>query len=200
MSHVSPDTPVREEETIVARVQLAPLSSMTPEQKQAYEEAAAGRRGHAPAPMIAWLKSPELARRAQKLGEFVRYETTLPPRLSELAILLTARHWTSHFEWQAHKPEGLKAGIEPDIIDAIAARRRPSLKTEEERAVYRLTTSLLETHQIPEDLYRAGVQALGERRVVELVGLLGYYALVSMTLNAFEIGLPEATAPELLER
>jgi 4-carboxymuconolactone decarboxylase len=171
---------------------------MTPEEKQVYEEAAAGRRGHAPTPLIAWLKSPELARRAQKLGEFVRYETTLPPHLSELAILITARHWTSHYEWQVHKKEGLKAGVDPETIEAIAGRRRPAFKTDQEHVVYRVSTSLLETHQIPEDLYRAGVQALGDRGVVELVGLLGYYTLVSMTLNAFEIGLPEATAPELL--
>lgn len=181
----------------MTRVHLPPLSSMTPDEKQVYEEAAAGRRGHAPAPLTAWLKSPELARRAQKLGEFVRYETTLPPRLSELAILITARHWTAHYEWQAHKKEGLKAGIDPEAIDAIARRRLPVFKTDEERVVYNVSTSLLEMHVIPDDLYRAAVGALGDRGIVELVGLLGYYALVSMTLNVFEIGLPEATAPEL---
>ena len=181
----------------MARVHLPPLSSMTPDEKRVYEEAAAGRRGHAPAPLTAWLKSPELARRAQKLGEFVRYETTLPPRLSELAILITARHWTSHYEWQAHKKEGLKAGIDPETIDAIARRRLPVFKTDEERVVYNVSTTLLEMHVIPDDLYRAAVRALGDRGIVELVGLLGYYALVSMTLNVFEIGLPEATAPEL---
>lgn len=181
----------------MARVHLPPLSAMTSDERQVYEEAVAGRRGHAPAPMTAWLKSPELARRAQKLGEFVRYETTLPPHLSELAILITARHWTSHYEWQVHKKEGLRAGIDPETIEAIARRRLPAFKTDEERVVYDVSTTLLEVHGIPDDLYRAAARALGERGVVELVGLLGYYALVSMTLNAFEIGLPEATAPEL---
>ena len=84
----------------MARIQLTPLAEMTPEQRSVYDEAASGLRGHAPAPMTAWLQNAELARRAQKLGELVRYQTSLPPRLSELAILMVARHWTAHFEWQ----------------------------------------------------------------------------------------------------
>jgi 4-carboxymuconolactone decarboxylase len=97
----------------LARIQLTPVSEMTPQQRSAYDEAASGLRGHVPAPMTAWLQNAELACRAQKLGELLRYETSLPPRLSELAILVVARHWTAHFEWQAHKKEALKAGINP---------------------------------------------------------------------------------------
>jgi alkylhydroperoxidase family enzyme len=107
------------------RLDLPPEEAMTPEQKEAVAEVVSGLRGRVPAPMIAWLRNPELARRGQKLGELLRYQTTLPPRLSELAILVCARHWTSHHEWTAHKREALKAGLEPAIIEAIAARRAP---------------------------------------------------------------------------
>lgn len=171
---------------------------MTPEQKSVYEEAAGGRRGHAPAPMIAWLQNPEFARRAQTLGELMRYETALPPRLSELAILIVARHWTAHFEWQAHKRDALKAGVSPEVIASIAAGNVPDLATEEERMVYRIATTLLETRAVPDVLYQEGVRVLRERGVVDLVGILGYYTLVAMTLNTFEIGLPEATQSDLV--
>lgn len=183
----------------MSRIQLPALDKMTPEQRAVHDEAASGRRGHVPAPMIAWLKSPEFARRAQKLGELLRYETSLPPRLSELAILITARYWTSHYEWRVHKQEALKAGLKPEAIAMIASRRRPNLESEAEFAVYDIATSLLKTGTIADELYRQAVRALTERGIVELVGILGYYTLVSFTLNAFEINLPEAVEPELLD-
>jgi 4-carboxymuconolactone decarboxylase len=185
-------------EAILARIKLPPLDEMTPEQRSAYDEAAGGRRGHAPAPMIAWLQNPELARRAQKLGELMRYETSLPPRLSELAILIVARHWTAHFEWQAHKKEALKAGVSLEVIASIASGKTPELATDEERMVYRIATTLVEKRAIPDALYQEGVRVLRERGIVDLVGVLGYYTLVAMTLNTFEIGLPEATQADLI--
>jgi 4-carboxymuconolactone decarboxylase len=185
-------------EVILARIKLPPLDEMTSQQKSVYDEAAGGRRGHVPAPMIAWLQNPELARRAQKLGELMRYETTLPPQLSELAILIVARHWTAHFEWQAHKKEALKAGISPELIASIAAHQTPQLASEEQRAVYRIATTLLEMRAVPDELYREGVRVLRERGVVDLIGILGYYTLVAMTLNTFEIGLPEARQEDLV--
>ena len=181
----------------MARIELTPEAERTPEEKAVCEEAVSGLRGRVPAPMIAWLKNPELARRGQRLGELLRYQTVLEPRLSELAILVTARHWTAHYEWMVHKREGLKAGMDPEVVAAIAARREPSLRDEREKVVYDVSTTLLSTRRVPDALYRRGVEALGERGMVELVGILGYYALVAMTLNVFEIGLPEAFAPEL---
>ena len=127
----------------------------------------------------------------------MRYETSLPPRLSELAILIVARHWTAHFEWQAHKRDALKGGVSPEVIASIAAHKVPELATEEERAVYRIATTLLETRAVPDALYQEGVRVLRERGVVDLIGVLGYYTLVAMTLNTFEIGLPEAMQPDL---
>lgn len=181
----------------MARIELTPEVDRTPEEQAVCLEAISGLRGRVPAPMIAWLKNPELARRGQRLGELLRYETTLEPRLSELAILVTARHWSAHYEWAVHKREGLKAGMDPEVVAAIAARREPSLRDERERAVYDVSSTLLATRRVPDALYREGVAALGERGMVELVALLGYYTLVAMTLNVFEIGLPDSFAPEL---
>ena len=179
------------------RLDLPPEAAMTPDQRAACAEAVAGIRGRVPAPMIAWIRNPELATRGQKLGELLRYQTTLEPRLSELAILVCARHWTSHHEWTAHKREGLKAGMDPEVIAAIAARQAPALADARERAVYDVASTLLASGRVPAPLYERGLTALGERGMVELVGILGYYCLVALTLNAFELGLPGSLAPEL---
>lgn len=179
------------------RLELPPEDAMTQAQKAAVAEAIAGVRGRVPAPMVAWLQNPDLASRGQKLGELLRYQTTLEPRLSELAILVCGRHWTSHHEWTAHKREGLKAGMDPDVIAAIAARRTPILRDAREQAVYGVATTLLATGRVPKSLYDSAVAALGERGLVELVGILGYYCLVALTLNTFELGIPGSIAPEL---
>ncbi|MGA2718373.1 MAG: carboxymuconolactone decarboxylase family protein [Candidatus Acidiferrales bacterium] len=183
----------------MARIKLTALSAMSPEEKRAYQEAAAGLRGHAPAPMTAWLKNPELARRAQKLGEFIRFEMSLPSRLRELAILVVARHWSAHHEWLVHKKIALEAGVSADIVADIAARRQPSFKNNADQVVYGIAAQMLETRSISDDLYQEAISELGEQQVVELVGVLGYYSFVSMTLVAFEIGLPEDLQPELLD-
>ena len=179
------------------RVRDLKPEEMSPAQRQVADEAAAGKRGRVPAPLRAWLHSPELGARAQRLGEFLRYDTVLGPYLSELAILVTARAWTAHYEWYAHKREGLKAGIEPDVIADIARRRRPQLEDPKSVAVYDYAVTLHETHQVPLAIHEAALAALGEQGVVELVGLLGYYTLVAMTLNGFDIGLPDGEAIEL---
>lgn len=181
------------------RLDLPAEATMTPEQQQAVAEVVSGIRGRVPAPMIAWLRNPELARRGQKLGELLRYQTTLPPRLSELAILVCARHWTSHHEWTAHKREALKAGLEPDIIAAIAARRAPEFPDAAAALVHEFSSVLLTAGGVPPALHARGIAEFGERGVVELVGILGYYCLVALTLNAFELGLPGSHAPELEE-
>jgi len=170
---------------------------MTEEQRRVYDATVAGKRGRAPAPLMAWLASPVLADRAQKLGEFARYDTTFPPRLSELAILVVARYWTAQYEWTAHKAEALKAGWDLATIDEIANRRRPQFKNADERVVYDFSLTLNQTHAIPTELYQTAIDVLGERAVVELVGILGYYTLISMTLNTFEISPPDGKPAEL---
>jgi 4-carboxymuconolactone decarboxylase len=178
------------------RIKIRGPEEMNQEQRRVYEETVAGRRGRIPAPLIAWLESPVLADRAQRLGEFLRYETSLRPRLSELAILVVARHWTAQFEWTAHKAEALQAGLDPGIIDDIARRRPPRFKNPDEAVVYDFSATLNQTHVVPDELYHKAVATIGLRGVVELVGILGYYTLISMTLNTFEID-PEGRVPEL---
>ncbi|MGG5822422.1 carboxymuconolactone decarboxylase family protein [Falsiroseomonas sp. HW251] len=180
----------------MARLEMLPEEAMSPAQKDAVAEVVAGIRGRVPAPMIAWLRNVELANRGQRLGELLRFKTTLEPRISELAILLCARHWTSHHEWTAHKREGLKAGMDHEVIAAIAARRAPVLRDEREQVVYDIATVLLPKGRIPQALYDRGIAVLGEQGMVELVAILGFYCMVSLTLNAFELGIPGSIVPE----
>lgn len=173
------------------RIKDLTLDEMTPAQRAVADEAIAGKRGRVPAPLRAWLHSPELGRRAQHLGAFVRYDTSLSPALSELAILVVARFWTSHFEWYAHAREALKAGVSPDVIAAIAARATPPLESEADQIVFDFSTAVVTSGRASDALYARAVAALGESGVVELVGILGYYTLVAFTLNVFDIGLPD---------
>ena len=184
--------------TSMTRLSMPDEKELTPEQSKAVAEVVSGRRGKVPAPMIAWLRNPELARRGQRLGELLRFETTLEPALSELAILVCGRYWTSHHEWTAHKKLALSVGVNAQAIEDIAAGREPSLTGSREEAVYQISTVLLSQGRLNDTHYQHGIEALGERGMVELVAILGYYSLVALTLNAFEIGLPEGFAPELV--
>ena len=169
---------------------------MTEEQRRVAEESASGKRGHVPTPLRAWLHSPEMGARAQRFGEFVRYDTSLGPVLSELAILVTARHWDSRYEWYAHKKEALKAGLDPAIIASIAAREAPVIADPRLRAGCDYVTALHETHAVPDAVHACALAALGERGLVELIGVIGYYTMVAMTLNAFSFPLPEGVAAD----
>lgn len=179
------------------RIQMPAAGDLSPAQAEACAEVSSGPRGKVPAPMIAWLRNPELARRGQKLGELLRYSTTLADDQVELAIVVCARHWTSHVEWNAHKVYALKAGVDPAAVAAIAARRDPVLPDARLRVVYDIASTLLAKGRLPAPLYAKGSAQLGEQGLVELVAVLGYYCFVSLTLNTFELGLPEAAAPEL---
>ena len=181
----------------MSRIEMLKPESMSPAQRHVYDSAVAGRRGYFPAPVNVWLRSPELADRAQKLGEFARYQTSLPPRLSELAILMTARFWTAHYEWWAHKPCAMEAGLSAALIQDIAHRRPPQFENDDEETVYAFVDALLNCHKVPEDTYKATAGRLGEKAVVELIGILGYYALISMTTNCFEIEVPDGSVSEL---
>ena len=170
-------------------------NELTPAQRVIQEEATAGKRGHVPAPLRAWIHSEELGRHANRLGAFVRYDTQFPPNLSELAILVTARCWNSKYEWHAHKGHALKAGVDPAIIDAIEARRAPQFEKPDEEMVYTFAKTLFETKAIPPDLYGKAQKMFGNKGVVELVGILGYYGLVAMTLNTFDFDIPPGETP-----
>jgi len=170
---------------------------MTPEQRRVADNAASGKRGRLPAPLRAWLHSPVFGDRAQSLGEFLRYDTSLGLALSELAILVTARVWTAQYEWYAHKKLALQAGISPAVCDAIARRERPTLPDAKAEVVYDYATVMHTEHTVSQALHDRAVTLLGEAGLVELVGILGYYTLVSMTLNGFDIGVPAGEPVEL---
>jgi 4-carboxymuconolactone decarboxylase len=179
------------------RIKLLSPDGMNADQKATYEEAVAGKRGAAPAPMMAWLNSPDMARHATRLGEQLRFNTMFPPKLSEIAILVTARHWTAHYEWWAHKRLALKGGLDVAIIDAIRDRRTPSFDDPKAAMIYDVAKSLHEGHGLAQPLYDAAIALLGERGLVEIIGLCGYYTMVSMTLNTFDFGLPDGEVSEL---
>jgi len=160
---------------------------MTERQKQIYDEIVSGPRGQVRGPLSIWLYRPELADRAQRLGQYCRYDTSLEPRLSELAILTTARIWDAAFEWQAHVPHALAGGVDSSIIDSLSADQTPSFVSKDEEIVYAVTREINITRQLSDDTYNQVVKILGVEATVDLIGLLGYYALISMTINAFKI-------------
>ncbi|HEY2131421.1 MAG TPA: carboxymuconolactone decarboxylase family protein [Acetobacteraceae bacterium] len=179
------------------RLPILKPEQMTPEQRAVHDATVAGRRGRMTPPVEMWLHSPGLAARAQSLGEFIRFDTSLPHALNEMAILITGRHWRAKFEWFAHRRIALEAGLDPAIIDAIRDGREPVLADPGAKAIYDYATTLQRTHAVPQEMHDAMVAAWGERGVVDLVGLLGYYTLVSMTLNAFEVPLPDGEISEI---
>jgi 4-carboxymuconolactone decarboxylase len=180
------------------RLKLLSPGEMSEDQKQTYDESIAGKRGRPPPPMMAWLNSPEMARHATRLGGFLRFDTVFSAKHSEIAILVTARHWTSHYEWYAHKRLALAGGLDPKIIDDIRDRRTPHFDDPKGRMVYDVAKSLHEGHGVARTLYDDAVKMLGERGIVEIIGLCGYYTMVSMTLNTFEFELPEGQVSELV--
>lgn len=169
--------------------ELAP-DKMSEAQRAVHEEIVSGPHGRIVGPYNAWLQSPELARRARGLSEFIRFKASLPPRLLELAILMAGRFWKAEFEFYAHSKLARKAGLDEEIIAALAAGKRPPFKDGLDETVYNFCNELFETRRASDATYERVVAALGVPAVVELVGTIGYYSLVSLTLNAFEVGLP----------
>ncbi|WP_282026987.1 carboxymuconolactone decarboxylase family protein [Limimaricola cinnabarinus] len=170
--------------------------NLTSRQREVFTQIVGGKRGLVQGPLRVWLQSPELADRAQALGAFCRYDTVLPPRLSELAILVTGAFWKSGFEWAVHAPIASSAGLSNDVIEAIRLGREPEFKKEDELAIYDFANQLHRQHIVDEAVHSRVVSMFGTQAAVELVGLLGYYTLISMTINAFEVPLPaEETDP-----
>ena len=163
---------------------------MTDAQRKVYREIASGPRGGVRGPFNALLRSPELADRAQKIGEYVRFNNSLPERLKEFAILITARHWTAQYEWHAHHALALKAGLSPQLAADLAQGKRPAGMKEDETAVYDFCKELHENKAVSDSAYKAVADKFGERGVVDLIGVSGYYTLVSMVLNVDRHPLP----------
>ena len=176
------------------RITLPSPDTMNPEQRKVYDKIVSGPRGRVQGPLRAVIHNPELADRWQALGALLRYETSLSPRHSEIAILITARHCNSPFEWYAHRQEAEKAGVERGIIEALLAQAAPAL-TGDDALVYQYAIELNRSHSVSDATYAKFLARFGERTVVELTALIGYYTMVAMTLNAHEIPLPEGIVP-----
>jgi 4-carboxymuconolactone decarboxylase len=168
---------------------------LSPEQRRIYDAIASGPRGTVPAPLMMWLTSPNLAEAAQRLGQHCRYESGLPLRLSELAIIVTGSFWKSGFEWAVHAPIAEAAGIGSDIIEAIRAGRSPAFTDAAERIIYDFAYELWHTHRLSDATRQAALDEFGPAVVVNLVGILGYYGLISLTINAFDIDTPDGNDP-----
>lgn len=166
-------------------------TALTVEQKVVFDAIASGPRGLVEGPLRVWLQSPGLAEKAQALGAFCRYGTRLPPRLSELAILVTGAFWKSGFEWAVHAPIALGQGLAEEIVEAIRTGEKPVFSDEKEQAVYDFATELHRDHRVGQATYARFTDLFGTETAVELVGILGYYTLISMTINAFEVPLPD---------
>ncbi len=170
---------------------------MTPAQKTMIEHLLAGPRGGAgEGPFNVLLRSPEMGDLGQAFGA-ARFSSAVPRKLWEMAIILTARHWTSQFEWYAHHRAALQAGLSPAICDAIAEGRRPASMKPDEEAVYNFSSELLATKQVSDQTFKAAKDLLGERGVVDVIGIMGWYGTVSMLLNVDRYPLPDGVQPEL---
>jgi len=181
----------------MTRLPMPAEDSLSEEQRRVRDSIASGPRAGVRGPFPALIRSPELADRVQKLGEFLRFNTSLPPRLSEMAIIITARSWTAQYEWFAHARLAAEGGLSQDVIDAIAANRRPEGMKRDEEALYEFCTELHKTNRVSDATYTHTVEVFGERGVVELIGLSGYYVLVAMALNVAQVGLPDGVEPPL---
>ncbi len=176
------------------RLPILADAAMTPEQQRVADAIRSSPRGVVQGPLLAWLHSPGLADRAQALGAFCRYDTSLPPRLSELAIITVGAYWRAGFEWFVHAPIAEKAGLDPAAIEALRTGATPHFDQEDEQAVWRFAHHLLHDHEVPDATYRTVEDLLGAAATVELVGIVGYYGLICMTIKAFGVPVPDGDA------
>jgi 4-carboxymuconolactone decarboxylase len=165
-------------------------SRLSREQRLIYDDIRSGPRGVVEGPVGVWLQSPALAEPAQKIGAFCRYGTKLPARLSELAIITVGAHWRSGFEWHVHAPIAAAAEVDAKVIAALKAGQKPKLTQQDEIVIYDFTRELLTTHQVSDVTYELAIKMFGLEATVELVGVLGYYTFICMTINAFRVPVP----------
>lgn len=176
----------------VERMPPLDAGEMTDAQRAAAAELAAGPRGGVKGPFIALLRSPELMQRLQKVGEYLRFGSSLEPRVSELLMLIVSRHWTQQFEWGVHVPLARRAGVSADTVAAIAEGRRPGAMAADEALAHDFAQELLRSHGLSDATYAAAAERFGERGVIDMLGVLGYFTTVSMVLNVARTPAPRS--------
>ena len=170
-------------------------TDMTEEQRAAAAAFAEGRGYAVRGPFMALLRSPEVMLRAKAMGDYLRFKSVLAPRLSEMAILVTARFWSQNYEWHAHRPLAEKGGLRPEIADAIAEGRRPDDMADDEATLYDFATELHTNKSVSDRTYARARDLFGEQGVIDLTAICGYYTLIAMVLNVARVPLPEGSQP-----
>ena len=186
--------------TATAQDRMPPIpdDEMTPEQAAAVEEFKRARdTTRFGGPFVPLLRSPEMLSRARNVGDYVRFNSVLPPRLSEFVILITARHWTQNYEWSAHAPIAEREGLDPKIIAAIADGRRPASMAEDEAVLYDFCTELLHTHGVSDPTYARMLSQYEEIGVIDTIGIMGYYSMLAMVMNTARTPLRDGAPPPL---
>jgi len=165
-------------------------AEMTPAQKEVHDEIVAGRRGRFGGPFQLLIRAPEVCRHLARLGEYLRWGSSLPPALSELAICLTARSIRASFEWHAHAPLAIEAGVPGSAMEAIRIGATPNFADKQQTLVYRIITELIGSKRLADASFAEAIAAFGEQGVVELGTIIGYYTAIGNALNIFEVALP----------
>ncbi len=179
------------------RMPPIPAGKLTDAQKKAIDEFKASRSADISGPFVPLLRSPEVMSRARAMGDYLRFKSSLPPRLSEFVILLTARRWTQQYEWNAHQPLAVQGGLRGETVKAIADGRRPEAMAEDEDAVYTLWDEVQRNQSVSDATYARAVGKIGEQGVIDVLGITGYYTMLAMVMNTARTPLPEGVTPGL---
>ena len=179
------------------RMPPIPADKLTDAQKKAIDEFKAARSVDISGPFVAMLRSPEVMTRARAMGDYLRFRSSLPPRLSEFVILMTARRWTQQYEWNAHAPLAIKGGLKESIVKAVADGRKPEGLAEDEEIVYALFDEIQKNQAIADGTYARAVAKIGEQGIIDVMGITGYYTMLAMVMNTARTPLPDGAKPAL---
>ena len=171
----------------LSRLQNLKYGDMSQDQKNLHDEILSGPRTQIAGPMHTWFLNPSYGSLIEKVGAFCRYETSIEPRLSELAIIIVARHWNANVEWFAHSEIAIKSGILQETVEAIQLNKRPNFKKEDEALIYDITKSILDTKGLTDELFQRAEDTIGKKSLLDLTAIIGYYCNVAIQLNVFEI-------------
>src|SRR6185436_9155479 len=184
---------------VMSRYREISVAEMDPAQKRAHDQIVAGKRGRFGGPFQLLIRAPEICEHASKLGEHLRWGTSLPDRLSELAIITTARFWRAQYEWYAHAPLAEQAGVPKAAIEAIRTGGMPEFATKDEALIHRICSEIFGTRRLSDASFEDAVSVLGEQGLVEVIAIIGYYTLIGNALNVFQVAVPEGTTPPFPE-